>query len=417
MKTRPGYSYVCSIDSGWSKNGGDVHARIEPDENIFSWFGFKGLADQLAAKNIELGIYLLPGAFESDKDSIIEGTNIRLGDVLDMDQPWFNLRRTFKWGQPGVQQWHNSVIQYLASFGVKMIKLDYMTPGSPDSGSELPADMSPAATAYHKAIENCGSCMRLNLSWKLSREAPYWDVWRSSADSLRLDQDINVSNSGHFTDWKTVQRAIENYRIFINQQVLDQSRWNKGIMIRPDMDNTYIGNPQGISGISDVQRYTVAIHWVGAGANLITGSDLLHIDDLGRKLLYDDEVMNVADFCSQWPMQPRNPDNSGNPGGPDASQTQTWVAGPNEDGSAVVVLANYGKDEGSGGFGSSDNKVKLVGISLDNLGLGGASWSIRRVLGGGGHGGEDKSDIGIANDRLESWLGPGESVLYKLQRV
>jgi len=52
-------------------------------------------------------------------------------------------------------------------------------------------------------------------------------------------------------------------------------------------------------GLSDVQRYSMAIHWIGAGANLITGSDLTHLDELGRKLLYDEEVMGVADF-TRW---------------------------------------------------------------------------------------------------------------------
>ena len=78
--------------------------------------------------------------------------------------------------------------------------------------------MSPAATAYHNAILNYGNGMRLDLSWKLSRDAPYWSVWQTSADSLRLDQDVNNSGSKTFVSWATVQRAIENYRIFINQR-------------------------------------------------------------------------------------------------------------------------------------------------------------------------------------------------------
>ena len=140
--------------------------------------------------------------------------------------------------------------------------------------------------------------MRLDISWKLSRESPYWQVWKEGADSLRLDQDVNSAGSGHFTQWSTVQRAIENYRIFINQQVLDESRWNQPIMIHPDMDNVYVDRSD-VSGLSDVQRYSMAIHWIGAGANLITGSDLTHLDELGRKLLYDEEVMGVADF-TRW---------------------------------------------------------------------------------------------------------------------
>jgi len=116
-------------------------------------------------------------------------------------------------------------------------------------------------------------------------------------------------------------------------------------------------------------------------------------------------------------MQPRNPDGTRDPGGPAASQTQAWVAGPDENGTAVVVLSNLGPDEGSGGFGTGDTDVKLVNIALNRLGLGGSGWNVRRVLGGGGSGGEDHSDLGVATEKLESWLGPGESVLYRLTKA
>lgn len=44
----------------------------------------------------------------------VQNTNVRLGDVLDFDQPGYNLRRSFKWGMPGVQEWHDSVIRNFA---------------------------------------------------------------------------------------------------------------------------------------------------------------------------------------------------------------------------------------------------------------------------------------------------------------
>ena len=98
--------------------------------------------------------------------------------------------------------------------------------------------------------------MRLDISWKLSRESPYWQVWKEGADSLRLDQDVNSAGSGHFTQWSTVQRAIENYRIFINQQVLDESRWNQPIMIHPDMDNVYVDRSVKVLD----HRFILSIH-------------------------------------------------------------------------------------------------------------------------------------------------------------
>lgn len=93
-------------------------------------------------------------------------------------------------------------------------------------------------------------------------------------------------------------------------------------MIRPDMDSTYIGNPQSFSGISDVQRYSMAIHWIGAGANLVTGSDQTTRDSLGYELMYNEEAMTIADFMSQWLMQPRNPSGWGIAGAGASMQLQ-----------------------------------------------------------------------------------------------
>jgi alpha-galactosidase len=300
-----------------------------------------------------------------------------------------------------------------------------MTPGSPYAGESLPANNSLAAVAYYNAIQQSGRQIRLDLSWKLDRDsAADWYIWRGNADGLRLDQDINNSGQSTLVSFATVQRAIEQYRSFVNQQEEDPTRQYIPIMIRPDMDNMYVGNTQWLTGLSDVQRYTVAIHWVGAGANLITGSDLTQLDSLGQELLYDSELLSVAQFTAQYPMQPKNPFGSTQPGSQASEQLQAWIAGPDTSNQhAVVVLANYGPDQGQGGFGTSLQGVQFVNVSLSLLGIaqgqqnGVPGWSVRRVLGGGGSGGADYSDLGVTTSYIASNLGPGESVLYYLTAV
>lgn len=306
--------------------------------------------------------------------------------------------------------------------GVDFIKLDFMTPGSPSAGETLPANNTLAAVAYHNAIQQSGRKMRLDLSWKLDRaNINDWHIWQNNADSLRTDQDINNSGQSTLVSFATVQRAIENYRIFINQQEEDSTRQGKPIMIHPDMDNMFTGNAQSLTGLTDQQRYTVAIHWVGAGANLITGSDMTKIDTLGQTLLYDTEFMSMAAFTANYPMQPKNPFGTTQPGSQAAEQLQAWIAGPDSTNqNAIVVLANYGPDQGQGGFGSSLQGTQFVNVSLGLLGIasgqpnGHASWNVRRVLGGGGQGGPDHSDLGVTTSYIASNLGPGESALYHL---
>jgi alpha-galactosidase len=57
-----------------------------------------------------------------------------------------------------------------------------------------------------------------------------------------------------------------------------------------------------------------------------------------------------------------------------------------------------------------------VNITLNDLGIGGSSWSVRRVWGGGGSGGGDHADLGVTSTVMASNLGEGESALYVLTK-
>lgn len=106
-----------------------------------------------------------------------------------------------------------------------------MTPGSPEPNESLPANNSGASIAYHNGIKSTGVKLRLDISWKLDRSDPYWQIWRGSADSLRVDQDIN--NAGHNTlvAYSTVLRTLDFYRGFINEQTV-AARNERAIMVR-----------------------------------------------------------------------------------------------------------------------------------------------------------------------------------------
>ena len=162
--------------------------------------------------------------------------------------------------------------------------------------------------------------MRLHISWKLERGPPaLYATWRDNADALRLDTDVNnahatpgemVAGSPHgLVGWHSIQRVIEQYRSWINQHCENSKRRGRELRIRPDMDNTFVENAAKLSGISDVQRYSVASHWLGAGASRISGSDQRAIDPLGRVLNGDTdaEARAIADFTSNYAMVPPKP--------------------------------------------------------------------------------------------------------------
>ncbi|OAQ98235.1 hypothetical protein LLEC1_06485 [Akanthomyces lecanii] len=357
------YTY-CSLDPGWSAGYyGDEHGRIIYDD---SKFDIPKLADHLHAQGLKLGLYVVPGAFQADLNKTILGTDTKIGDVCSGDEGL--ARCIFDYTRPEVQTWHDSVVKQFADWGADLIKLDYITPGSPDNGQKLPADQSAAVPAWRTAILRSGRPMRLDISWKLDRSPSYFSLWNANAESMRSDQDINNSVASTLVAWATVQRAIENYRQWIVAALDVFSDEDSKLRVRPDLDNLYAGNAASITGVSDAQRRTIMTHWITAGANLITGSDLTRLDHLGLELLTNKNALAVADFAATYPVQSRNPGT----GGQDAKQLQAWIAGPEPtSGRAVVVLANYGPDRGQGGFGSAAAGRQKVSATWEDLGLDG----------------------------------------------
>ncbi|KAI8959011.1 glycoside hydrolase family 27 protein [Daldinia sp. FL1419] len=387
-----GYVY-CSLDSGWSVGGnGDEFGRIIYDSSIFD---IPNLASHLHAEGLLLGVYVVPGAFIADEAKTIYGTNVTIGSVCSGDNGL--ARCNFDYSQPVVQEWHNSVVDQFASWGVDLIKLDFITPGSPSNGVNLPPDLSGEVIAYHQAIAQSGRDIRLDISWKLDRSQEYFDIWETNADSMRTDQDINNGGASTFVSWEVVQRAIDNYRQYITTVM----SYNTTLKIYPDMDNLFVGNPASVSGVTDDERQTIMTHWLGAGANLITGSDLTNLDDFGLNLLTNSDAIAIADFTSHYPMQPRNPGT----GSTSSQQLQAWVAGPDPSGVVVVVIANYGPDEGQGGFGTSLSGVQTVTVSWGDLGISG-TFDVHDVWA--------NKDLGAESSSLAAQLGEGQSVLYKL---
>jgi len=391
-----GYTY-CSLDSGWSVGGnGDAYGRIIADSSLFN---IADLATHLHNQNMEIGLYVVPGGFQADENKTIMNTDITIGSVCSGDNGL--ARCNWNYGQDGVQQWHDSVVALFADWGVDFIKLDFITPGSPDNGANLPANESQTVIAYHNAITKSGRQMRLDISWKLARDTSDFSIWSSNADSFRTDQDINNSGASSFTAWATVQRAIENYR----QYIILHTGKDETLSIYPDMDNLYVGNPAPEDGVSDDERFTIMSHWMGAGSNLMIGNDLTKLDSTGISILTSAMALAVADFASKYPMRPRNP-GTGNEG---SEQLQAWIGGPDSNGKAVVLLANYGPDQGQGGFNTTLTGSQNITVSWGDLGISG-NFSIQNVW-------DPNQEFEVRSGHLSAILSEGQSFFVVMTPV
>lgn len=125
----------------------------------------------------------------------------------------------------------------------------------------------------------------------------------------------------------------------------------------------------------------------------------------GKSILNNTEVLSIADFTAHNPMRPRNPGS----GQGSAQQLQAWIAGtPSSSGTAVVLLANYGPDEGQSGFNSTLQGVQNVTVSWSDLGISG-TFGVRDVWKG--------QDLGPESSGLNASLDEGESWLVLLTKT
>ena len=385
---------VCSIDALWNTNDPDEYGR--PTYNA-TRFNMPQLGSWLKEKNLDFGLYITPGTACQAANKTILATNLTVGDIFDGNDGGINCN--FDYSKDGVQQWHDSVVALWTSWGVNFIKLDFVTPGSPSNGADLLCDNSPAVQMYRNAIEKSGTQVRLDVSWKLCRNETWLPFYSGLAETMRVDQDLNNYGTQTFTSLELAQRTIDNYRQYIGLQ----AQRNVPITIFPDMDNLFVGNPEALSGVNDSVRTTLANHWIGAGANLLLGSDLQQMDDLGYQLTTSNASIAASDFFAQYPMQPRNPGTGGNT----PKQLQAWIGGPDDSGStAYALIVNYGADLGHGGFNEALYGTQAVNVSLLDLGIDG-TWTFTEVWMG---------NSTIVTESYTAMLSEGASQLFRLTK-
>ncbi|KAL4816119.1 glycoside hydrolase superfamily [Aspergillus spinulosporus] len=388
---------LCSLDGGWYSSMTDEFGRITYNASLFD---IPALSRYLHGKGLRMGLYSQPGTPCEARDKFIHGTNVSVGSTF-IDHVDKNNNCYFDYENPDTQL-YDELIALWASWGVDMTKLDYVTPGSNVQDTRMPGNLSASAIAYHRAIEKSCRKIQLDVSSDVCRSQPYWGIWNSNADSIRVDTDINAYGSDVFVNMRHVQRTVEDYRQFVNLQVVDAQN-DKPITLRGNLDNLFVGNPANIKGVTDKQRITLMSIWIGASSNLLLGSDMTNLDDLGRWFITSPSSIAAADFCARYPMQPRNPGTGSN----QAMQLQAWIAGPNEHGEAYVLLTNLGPNLGDGGYVTAGSGEQKVSVTLADLGLRGSLYRATDVWYG---------NVTTVKRRgsLSATLGEGESRFLRL---
>jgi hypothetical protein len=367
-----GYVYI-NIDSGWM-SGFDQYGRPAVNTAKFP-DGMAATIQHIHNNGQKAGIYWIPGIQQPDYDANppILGTAYTLDSIVLPNTPGnaFSFGQSDPWHKkidftrPGAQAYITSVVDLFESWGVDLIKLDGVTPGS--DHNNLLIDNRDDVVAWSLANSQSGRPIWLTVSWALGHS--YVSTWQAYANARRIEDDVDC-RCGTLTNWTTVSRRFGDL-VTWQGNAGPTDGWN-------DLDSLEVGNGSQ-DGLTDDERQSAMSLWAIANAPLYTGDDLTQLDSFGLQLLTNDAVIAV--------------DQSGVPGSQiHGGSTPVWASSL---GSGVYYLALFNL--------GSESSVSTVNWSA----LGFSGWAAVHDL-------WTNSDLGAFNGTYNTVLNSHASQLLKV---
>ena len=283
-----GFTYI-NIDSGWMGSF-DAYGRPIPDPTTFP--DMAALAAHVHANGQKLGIYWIPGVElpAVNANYPILGTSYHIQDILVVP---YTPGNAFSSGQfppyhnkidftkAGAQAYMDSVVALFASWGVDAIKLDGVTPGSYDDS--LAINNLADVQAWSLAIAHSGRPIWLTISWSLDQD--YLSTWQQFGNARRIDEDVECEGRcGTLTDWPRVTERF--YDVVGWEHAAGPTvGWN-------DLDTLDVGTSVS-TGLSETEQHAALTFWAMANAPLNLGGDLTTLDDAGKRMLSNEEVLAI----------------------------------------------------------------------------------------------------------------------------
>ncbi|MDD4636391.1 MAG: NPCBM/NEW2 domain-containing protein [Bacteroidales bacterium] len=234
--------------------------------------GFKPLADYVHAKGLKFGIHMMRGIPRQavKQNTPIKGTTARAADIADVNSTcgWNPDMYGVDMTKPGAQEYYNSIMEMVASWGVDFIKVDdlsrpYHQPeveairkAIDKTGRKIVFSTSPGETPL-----SAGPSVNQNANmWRVSDD--FWDNWRALYDQFK-----------RLHDW-TPYRITGAY---------------------PDADMLPLGMLQlgRKTNFTTEEQFTLMTLWSIARSPLMHGGDMTKTDSLTLSLLTNDEVLAV----------------------------------------------------------------------------------------------------------------------------
>jgi hypothetical protein len=176
----------------------DEYGRFLPSQNLFP-NGFKEVIEHAHKHGVKFGLHLMRGIAREvvQKNLPIKGTRYFAADIANTNDTcnWSSLSYGIDMDKPGAQEYYDSVVELVASWGVDFIKYDDIVHKSRE------------IEAVAKAIKNSGRAIVLSISPGDDIHPEYLETYKK-ADMIRitrdiwdLDKDIQIT----FERWQKMQ--------------------------------------------------------------------------------------------------------------------------------------------------------------------------------------------------------------------
>jgi hypothetical protein len=274
-----GYEYV-NLDDRWYQCPGSQGPNVGPygrwvtDSSRFPAHGdtngIKVVSDYIHSLGLKFGIYVTPGISKQavSKNAPIKGTPYTATQIAEpsIAEDNYNCRGMVRinFNKPGAQEYINSWVGMLATWGVDYIKIDGMTNSN-----------APDIRAWSNAIRQSGRPMILDVTQGSFTQAiaptlmRYANQWEFPPDIECYDCEKGGS-SYPLTIWANVAKRF-NY-VAEWQPYAGPGGFN-------DYDSIEVGNGNN-DGLTPVERQTQMSLWALGSAPLILGVDLTHLNQL-----------------------------------------------------------------------------------------------------------------------------------------
>jgi hypothetical protein len=272
-----GYKYV-NLDDFWYQCPGSQGPNVDPygrwvtDSSKFpaqgDTDGIQVVAEYIHSLGMKFGIYVTPGISRQavNKNTPIKDTPYTAAQIAEPSvlENNYNCKGMLgiSYSKPGAQEFINSWVEMLASFGVDYIKID----GMKNSNA---ADVE----AWSKAIRQSGRPIILDVTQGSFTQAlastlmKYADQWEFAPD-IECYRCEKGGSSYPLTSWKDIEKRF-NY-VADWQPYSGSGRYN-------DYDSIEIGNGSN-NGLTTIERQTQLSLWALGSAPLILGVDLTNVD-------------------------------------------------------------------------------------------------------------------------------------------